>query len=56
MQFITKNKPPSDVSLTEQSVQESSSEKFLGVTLDNRLTWLPYTTSPCSSISKVSFA
>jgi hypothetical protein len=56
MQFLTTNKDAFDVSLDEFGLEECSSVKFLGVTVDNKLSWLPQVTQLCSKLNRINYA
>src|SRR5436190_21589940 len=56
MQFLTKNKTPQLISLADFGINECSSVKYLGITIDNALSWNPHISVLCSKLSKISLA
>lgn len=56
IQFLSCNKAPLDLTLSSFGIEESSSVKFLGLILDNKLSWNDQVSSLCSRLSKTNFA
>ncbi len=56
VQFLPHNKQPLSLSLSQLGIKESSSVSFLGLTLDQHLSWAEHINKLCSRLSKASFA
>jgi len=55
MQFLTKNKKAQSITLSDFGIHECSTVKYLGLVIDNTLSWSPHISLLCNKLSRISF-
>lgn len=56
MQFLTRNKCPLEINFDEFAIKECSTTNFLGLTVDNKLSWSIHISKLCGKLSRVIYA